>query len=66
MKLATALMEAAEPSKVSELPLRVSEVSQSESVRATEVATVSSSSWPPVRFRWSSSIMAMRCVSRAF
>lgn len=50
MKLATAVMEAAEPSMVRAFPLRESEVSQSASVRETVLATESRRSEPPVRF----------------
>ncbi len=51
MKLATALIEAEEPSSVKLLPLRVTVVSHRFSVRETVLATMSSNSCPPVRSR---------------
>ena len=63
MKLATALIDADEPSIDSVLPLRVSVVSHKFSVRETVLATMSSSSSLPVRSRCSCSMVETRCCS---
>ncbi len=66
IKFATALIDADEPSSESVLPLRTISVSQRFSVRETVLATMSSSSCPPVRSRCNCSIVETRCCKTTF